>query len=60
MFKINLGFKFEPAIKGDLLLSSSCDIGNVVILDLEKAFIDDKFFNIKTRKNALPRIKFKK
>lgn len=51
MFKINLGFKFEPAIKGDLLLSSSCDIGNVVILDLEKAFIDDKFFNIKTSPN---------
>lgn len=51
MFKINLGFKFEPAIKGDLLLSSSCDIGNAVILDLEKAFIDDKFFNIKTSPN---------
>ncbi len=51
MFKINLGFKFEPAIKGDLLLSSSCDIGNAVILDLEKAFIDDKFFNVKTSPN---------
>ena len=51
MFKTNLGFKFEPAIKGDLLLSSSCDIGNAVILDLEKAFIDDKFFNIKTSPN---------
>ena len=48
MFKTNLGYNFSLAIRGDLLMTSSCDIGNVVILNLEKAFIDDKFFNLKT------------
>ena len=52
-FKTNLGFNFQPALRGDLLISSSCDIGNVVILDFDIAFIDDKFFNLKISKNIL-------
>ena len=49
-FRIDLNFKFVPSIKGDLLMTSSCDIGNVVILDFQEAFIDDKFFNLEVSK----------
>lgn len=49
-FRIDLNFKFVPSIKGDLLITSSCDIGNVVILDFQEAFIDDKFFNLEVSK----------
>ena len=50
-FKQDMGFKFNISKKGDLFISASCDIGNVVILDEDEAFIDDKFIKFSPNEN---------
>lgn len=50
-FLTDLGYEFTPCYRGDLLITGSCDIGNVVELDIDIAYIDDKFIKIVPNKN---------
>ncbi len=50
-FDTSLGFNFSSCKKGDLLIYGSCDIGEVVELNIFEAFIDDKFIKIVPNNN---------